>query len=58
MDKQHATDRAIKAVLTRLGTTVGYEAEQMFKRYYLYYRSPNHALPTYRQDLAELKGVK
>jgi hypothetical protein len=39
MDKQRATDRAIKAVLTRLGTTVGYEAEQMFKRYYLYYRS-------------------
>ena len=38
MTKQAAMERAIKAVVRRLGTTVGYEAEQMYKRYYAYYR--------------------
>lgn len=38
MSKHDAMVRAEKVVLRRLGTTAGYEAEQMYKRYYLYYR--------------------
>ena len=38
MSKQQATDKALAVVLRRLGTTVGQEAEAMYKRYYLFYR--------------------
>ena len=37
MSKQAAMVRAQKVVLRKLGTMAGYEAEAMYKRYYLYY---------------------
>ena len=55
MDKFSAMVKAQKAVLNRFGTSVGPESEAAYKRYYCYYRSPNHALATHKEELAELE---